>query len=158
MTKHSNVPNTAQLKWLLLPVFPTDCFNRMASVKSRSHESKKKLWKRKTAFSYSPLVAHSHFSMHKTGVWKDRWTIVFYPVMIIRVWFKTAELLSVLLAIKAWFDLDFQAVIAPSLCILLRIVPPLYRFFRLTLLILFEEAVWGQSMAWRNTRPEEQHL
>lgn len=61
-------------------------------------------------------------------------------------------------AIKARFDLDFQAVTALRLCILLWIVPPLYRFFQLTLLILFEEAVWGQLIAWRNTRPEEQQL
>lgn len=85
-------------------------------------------------------------------------TPVFYPVMIIRVWFKTSELLSVLRAIKEWFDLDFWAGTAQNLCILLQTVPPLYRFFQLTLLILFEEAEWGQFIAWKNIRPEEQQL
>lgn len=88
----------------------------------------------------------------------ELWTLVFYPVMIIRVWFKTSELLGVLPAIKVWFDLGCQAATAQSLCILLQTVPPLYRFFQLTLLILFEEAEWGQFIAWKNIRPEEQQL
>lgn len=102
-------------------------FYRLPSVKPQSHISKK-LWKRKTTFSYSLLVAYSHFPPHWTGVLKELYTFVFYPVMTVRDWFKTAELQSVLLAIKAWFDLDFQAATAQSLCILLQIVPPLYGF------------------------------
>lgn len=127
-------------------------FNRMVSVKPQSHTSRK-LWRRKTTFSYSLLVADT-FSCTR----QELWTLVFYQVMNIRVWFKKFELLSVLLVIKAWFDPAFWAATAQSLCILLWIVPPLYGFFWLTLLILFEEAEWGQFIAWKNITPEEQQL
>lgn len=61
-------------------------------------------------------------------------------------------------AIKAWFDLGFRAATAQTLCILLRVVPPLYGFFWLPLLTLCEEAEWGQFIAWKNIRPEELQL
>lgn len=62
--KHS----TAQVATTTL-VFPTDFFLIEWLVQnSNLVRAKKKLWKRKTAFSYSLLVAHSHVSMHKTAV------------------------------------------------------------------------------------------